>query len=94
MDDQTLMNQALRSTAEHFNYRKLSLSVWVSAINGEFISAAESYDADVTDIQLYFIGTPKGDVYHTSGSFEFASGTKNTELDIDLSTQNDADAEN
>ncbi|KGO31778.1 hypothetical protein Q757_05135, partial [Oenococcus alcoholitolerans] len=37
---------------------------------------------------------PKGDVYHTSGSFEFASGTKNTELDIDLSTQNDADAEN
>ncbi|EHN58876.1 MULTISPECIES: hypothetical protein [Oenococcus] len=85
MDDQTLMKKALLSTALHFSYKNLNLPVWISAINGEFISAAESYDADVTDVQLYFTGSKSGDNYHASGSFEFAGGTQTADLDIPLS---------
>ncbi|ABJ56287.1 hypothetical protein [Oenococcus oeni] len=89
MDDQTLMKKALLSTARHFDYKNLNLPVWISAINGEFISAAESYDADVTDIQLYFSGTKNGDVYHASGTFEFAGGTQTDESDIQLDADTD-----
>ncbi len=88
MDDQTLMKQSLQSISSHFKYKKVNMLLWISAINGEFISAAESYDADVTDVQVYFVGTRKGDVYHASGSFEFASGTQDAEVDIDLSNKN------
>ncbi|MFT8323798.1 hypothetical protein [Oenococcus sicerae] len=92
MDDQTLMNKALLSTARHFDYKNLNLSVWISAINGEFISAAESYDADVTDIQLYFNGRKNENGYHVSGTFEFAGGTQTLEIDIPLDKNTDYEA--